>query len=84
MEGDVARAGAGAVVGEERGRTEARSRRVQREDRKLVRAEIVDDDEAVVGREVRGVRMRRILTRGDGAALAELRVPVVDALDRLG
>src|SRR5208283_4743114 len=61
VEGDVARAGAGTVVGEERGRAEAGGGRINGEDGDVVGAEVVDQQEAVVGREVDGVGVGDVL-----------------------
>jgi hypothetical protein len=83
VEGDVARAGAGAVVGEERGRAEAGGCGVEGEDGDLVGAEVVDQQEAVVGREVDGVGWGTSWRGVLGPRLPK-RVFVVDALDRFG
>src|ERR1039457_5187784 len=68
---------AGAVGGEEGGRAETGVGGVDDEDGELVGAEVVDDEETVVGREVDRMRVGDVLARGDRAALAELRVLVV-------
>ena len=65
VEGDVTGAAAGAVVGEERGVTEQdKSTGVDIEDRDCVGAEVVDQQKAVVGREVDGVGMGDVLACG--------------------
>ena len=84
VEGDVARAGAGTVVGEERGRAEAGGGGIDGEDGDAVGAEVVDQQEAVVGREVDGVGVGDVLPGGVGAAMAEAAVLIVDAGYGLG
>ncbi len=84
MEGDVAWAGAGVIVGEGMRIGEFTSVGVDLEDGDVIGAEIADEKKAVVGRDGGAVRMGGVLTSRVGAECTELLVIFeVDAVDGL-
>ena len=84
VEDDVARAGAGVVVGEGMRVGELTGLGVDEEDGDVVGAEIADEKEAVVGRDGGAVGVGGVLAGGVGAECAELLVVFeVDAVDGL-
>ena len=84
VEDDVARAGAGVVVGKGMRAGELTGLGVDEENGDVIGAEIADEKKTVVRRDGSGVGVRNILARGSRTKRAELlAVFKVDAVDRL-
>src|SRR5207248_4282349 len=84
VEEDVARARAGVIVRENMRVGELTGLRLDEKDRDVIRAEVAEQDEAIVGRDGRGVGMRNVLACGVGAQRAELLMVLeIDSVDRL-